>query len=107
MLWITIYGIIYKEVNTLGGDVMRIMYLLCEKYKIHPAEIFKLAFEYWEIPFNPDALHDYFLHCLKCVDKRGRIYVVEVEPEEVTDFCIFILAGRVKLPRYYHRGKIK
>ena len=81
-----------------------LLYFVCQRYKVHPAEVFKLAFEYAEIAISPNECQKYFKHCLKHF--KGHDYYVAIEPEFVQDYCLDLLIGKTKLPRYYHKGNI-
>ena len=79
--------------------------IVCKKYKIHPAEVFKFAIEYAEILMSKDDQLDYYIKC--CRKTRNNTYVIDVEPEFVNNFCLDILAKRTTLPDTYQKIIIK
>jgi hypothetical protein len=75
---------------------MEMFILVCVRFNIHPIVLFRFAFEQKVAMVSSENLMEYFLKFCEIDDKR-RLFVTEV-PEFVEDYCLDILAKRVKLP---------
>jgi hypothetical protein len=70
--------------------------LVCKKFDVSEAIVFRCAYDYAEIRIPTNIMFWRFLDCCE-VNHRWELKVVSL-PEFVEDFCIDVLANRVKLP---------
>ena len=67
--------------------------IVCEKYGVHPARIFKLAYEYAEDYSHDHDMEEHFK--TSCREDRDGNLKVWFVPKVVENFCLDILAGRI------------
>ena len=84
---------------------MQSFLLVLFKHRLHPATIFKFAFDYYEIRIHPKKMKRYFLSWCEVVDKKQTMVLEEV-PQFVENYCLDVMAGRAKIT-YYQQLKDK
>jgi len=75
---------------------MKLLILACRKSGLNPAQIFKCAYDYYEMRVDSEEMEYYFRSC--CVrDDRNKL-MVSLVPKFVEDFCLDLMAGKTTLP---------
>lgn len=74
--------------NTIGWITYETscLVILIQKTQLHPARIFKAAFDYKEMRFSPKVMHDFYQECI----------ADGVIPIFVEDYALDCLAGRAE-----------
>ena len=77
---------------------MEILILVCKRFNVNPAQVFRCAFDYSEVRIHSTEMEDYFLSCCCRRDCFGDINLVYTLPNFVKNYCFDLLVGITKLP---------
>ena len=75
---------------------MKLLIIVCQKFNLEPPQIFKCAYDYFEIRVSETRMEEEFYSCC-FMDTAGKIFIVRV-PKFVEDFCVEVLMGKISLP---------
>lgn len=75
---------------------MKLFLEVVMRYNIHPAFIFRMAYDYYEVRVHKENLVQVCMKHFHYTEDKSTI-IVDSVPEMVESYCLDLLAGRTKM----------